>query len=501
MRVSLGASSARLRRQLTAEAVPLVLMGAAGGLVFAHWILAWLSPMLPAGFATLQSAGLNRTAIAISLVSSAAVVLIASLLPMRGAWLRRLSESLHQNGRAVVGGSSARDVLVVGQVALALLLLFGAVLFGRSFASLLTVKPGFAPQGVLTMHLAVSRQKFPEDEQMAEYYRRLEERVESIPGVVEAGFVNRLPLSGTSQTGGVEFEGKGHTTSTAAMSMVDWRSATPGYFGAIGIPLVRGRLFTEHDRAGSARVGLIDTELAKRVFGNEDPIGKRFRQSLGPGFPNDLPWSEIVGVVGHVLHDSLEQDTRPQVYWPETQRAQERAALVVRTTDNPTAYADAIVAEIRRENPDQPVYEVRSMESWVARSLRTRTLATSLVSVFGFASVLLACLGLYGVMSYSTGLRSREFGLRLALGATAGQVRQLVLVHAGRIAGVGLAIGLVLCWPAARAIQSLLFGVGALDWTAWLLAPAMLTAVSLLAALAPAIRAARIDPARTLQAD
>jgi putative ABC transport system permease protein len=351
------------------------------------------------------------------------------------------------------------------------------------------------------MHLAASRDKFPEDRQIAEYYRRLAERVKTIPGVIDAGFVNRLPLSGTSQTGGVEFEGKSQGSSAAGMFMVDWRSATPGYFGAMGIPLLRGRLFTDQDGPDSRRVGLIDAEMAKRIFGNEDPIGKRFRQSLGPNFPNDTPWSEIVGVVGHVLNDSLEQDVRPQVYWPETQRAQERAALVVRTADNPTAYAEAVVAEIRRENPDQPVFEVRSMESWIARSLQTRTLATSLVSIFGFASVLLACLGLYGVISYSTGLRSREFGLRLALGATAGQVRRLVLLHAGRIAGMGLAIGLMLCWPAAHAIQSLLFGVGVLDFTAWVLAPALLIAVALLAALSPAVRAARVDPARTLQAD
>jgi putative ABC transport system permease protein len=501
MRVSLGASGSRLRRQLMAEAVPLIVLGAAGGLIFAHWMLLWLTPMLPAGFPSLQSTGLNAAAAGLSLLSSAVVVLLASLLPMRQSWVQQLASSLQQNSRAVAGGSRVRDVLVVGQVALALLLLFGAVLFGRSFAALMTVKPGFAQERVLTMHLAASREKFPEDRQIAEYYRRLTERVKAIPGVIEAGFVNRLPLSGTSQTGGVEFEGKSQSSSAAGMFMVDWRSATPGYFGAMGIPLLRGRLFNEHDAPDSRRVGLIDAEMAKRIFGNEDPIGKRFRQSLGPNFPNDTPWSEIVGVVGHVLNDSLEQDVRPQVYWPETQRAQERAALVVRTTDNPTAYAEAVVAEIRRENPDQPVFEVRSMESWIARSLQTRTLATSLVSIFGFASVLLACLGLYGVISFSTGLRSREFGLRLALGATAGQVRRLVLLHAGRIAGVGLVIGLGLCWPAAYAIRGMLFGVGVLDLTAWVSAPALLIAVALLAALSPAVRAARVDPARTLQAD
>jgi putative ABC transport system permease protein len=484
-----------------AEAVPLILLGAAGGLVFAQGMFAWLIPMLPAGFPALASAGINRTAIALSILCSVAVVLIASLIPARQSWIRQLSGALQQSSRAIVSGSRVRDVLVAGQMALALLLLFGALLFARSFENLMAVQPGFTPQGILTMHLAVSRQEFPQDQQIADYYRRLTERIQSVPGVIATGFVNRLPLSGTAQTGGLEFEGKASAANSAAMFMVDWRSATPGYFRAMGIPLLRGRLFNEHDRPDTRRVGLIDADLAKRVFGNEDPIGKRFRQSLGSGFGNDTPWSEIVGVVGHVRNDSLEQDQRPQAYWPETQRAQERAALVVRTDGNPTTYADRVVGEIRRENPNQPVYEVRTMESWVARSLQTRTLTTSLVSMFGFLSVLLACLGLYGVISYATALRLREFGLRLALGATGSQVRRLVLAHAARVSGGGLLVGLALCAPSSRAIRSLLFGIDALDVTAWLLAPGLLIGVALLAALLPAARAARVDPARTLQAE
>jgi predicted permease len=471
-------------------------------MLLAWWLLAWLVPMLPPGVPGLASTRLYGPVVVLSLACSIAVVLTASLLPARLASLRQMSVALQHNSRSLTSGSRVRDVLVAGQVALALLLLFGALLFARSFARLMAVDPGFAKQDVLTMHLAVSRTKYPQDTQVAEYYRRLAERIRSVPGVEEAGFVNRLPLSGNAQTGGVEFEGKLQLTSSAgAMFMVDWRSATPGYFRALGIPLLRGRLLSEADRHDTPRVGLIDAELARRIFGTENPLGRRFRRSAGPGLINNEPWSEIVGVVGHVLNDSLEKDARPQVYWPETQRAQDRAALVVRTSGNPAVYADAVIAEIRGENPDQPVYEVRTMRNWVARSMQTRTLATSLVSLFGFASVLLACLGLYGVISYATGLRLREFGLRLALGATAGEVRRLVLRHAARISAAGIVAGLALCWPVGQSVRSFLFGIGALDPAAWMLAPALLLLVGLVAALSPAIRAARVDPARILQAD
>ena len=501
VRASLGASGARLSRQLLSETVPLAVLGVLSAVLVAYWMIAWLVPMLPAGIPRIESIGMNWAAVGFASACGIAVVFLASLLPARLAAVERLSSSLQQSSRSVVQGSRVRDGLVAGQVALAMLLLFGTVLFARSFASLMEVRPGFNEQGVLTMHLAVSRAKLTDDKQVANFYRRLEERIKTLPGVVDAGVVNRLPLSGLTQTGGVEFEGKQSAASAAAMFMADWRSASPGYFKAMGIPLLRGRLLNDDDRPDTARVGLIDAEMAKGVFGDEDPIGKRFRQSAGPGLQNDSPWCEIVGVVGHVLNDSLEKDVRAQVYWPESQRTQDRAALVVRTAGDPAAYAQAVIAQIHAENPDQPVYDVRTMRDWVARSVQTRTLTTSLVSLFGAASLLLACLGLYGTIAYSTGLRRREFGVRLALGATATGVAGLVFRHAGRVAGAGVLAGLALCWPAGQALRSFLFGVGAFDGAAWAIAPVALIVVSLLAALSPAIRAARVDPVDTLRAE
>ena len=318
--------------------------------------------------------------------------------------------------------------------------------------------------------------------------------MKSIPGVTASGIVNRLPLSGIAQTGGVEFEGRSGAYDS------DWRSATPGCFEAIGIPLKQGRLFRDSDRARSPQVGLIDERMARLVFPSDNPIGRRFRRYL-PGFPAQDPWTEIVGVVGHILNDSLERDPRPQVYWPETQRTQDRGALVVRAVGLPEWYTAAIVEQIRKENPDQPVYDIRSMEQWVGRTLETRTLLTGMVALFGGASLLLACVGLYGVVAYTAELRLREFGIRMALGAGAGHVRGLVLRHAMKLALWGAAIGLTLSWPVGRALQSLLFGVTSGDFISWVLAPALLISVALLSGFGPAATAAKTDPAVTLRAE
>ena len=210
---------------------------------------------------------------------------------------------------------------------------------------------------------------------------------------------------------------------------------------------------------------------------------------------------QIAGVVGHILNDTPEKDVRPQVYWPEAQRAQDRAVLVVRTMGHPESFTSAILERIRGENPEQAVYNVGSMEEWLKRSLGTRNLMTGLVGVFGGASLLLACLGLYGVVSYAARLRMREFGIRMALGAPSGHVRRLVLVYAGRVALGGSAMGLALAWPVGRALQSLLYGVTSGDAVVFIAAPVLLFAAALLAGFGPARRAAGIDPAITLRAD
>ncbi len=494
VRIALGASAGRVRRQMLAELCPVGLAGAAGGVLLAWWMLRLLLPFLPANTPRAESIGLQGPVLAFAVIASLAVVTLAGILPARVASNSQLVQALHQQSRTVAGGG-IRHALVVAQIAVTIVVLFSGALFARSLGALLKVNPGLSAPNVLTMHLAVTRAKYREDAQVSAYYDRLLQRIREVPGVTAAGIVNRLPLSGIAQTGPVEFEDKPGLPKFDT----DWRSATSGYVEAMGIPLLRGRLFTQSDGADSPAVGLIDEQLARRVFGSVDPVGRRFR--LWAGTAGVGPWTEIVGVVGHVLNDSLEKDARPQVYWLEAQRTQDRGALVVKTAGRPESFTQAVVEQIHAEDPDQTVYDVRSMEQWVARNLESRDLTAGLVGLFGAASLILACLGLYGVVSYSAGLRLREFGIRLALGARQRSVLGMVLRHAAGLAMWGSAMGFVLTWPAGAAIKSLLFGVDRADVFSLAIAPALLIAVALLAGFGPALRVARTDPAVTLRAE
>ncbi len=297
VRAALGAGAGRLRRQMLAEVVPLSLAGAAGGIALAWLLLRVFAPLFPAQIPRIDSAGLNTTVLAFATGVSLLVVLIASLLPAGVAGRFRIT-AMQQDSRSVTGGTKARGILVIAQVTVTIVLLFAGALFARSLANVLRVNPGFSTDGVLSMHLTIARAKYPKDEQVSAYYDRIADRVRALPGVLAAGFVNRLPLSGIDQTGPVEFENElGKFVDT------DWRSATPGYFEAAGIPLKRGRLFNSFDAPGSPPVAVIDEQLAREVFGAADPIGKRVRIPFA-----DSPWTEIVGVAGHILNATPERE-------------------------------------------------------------------------------------------------------------------------------------------------------------------------------------------------
>ncbi len=495
VRGALGASAARLRSQMLAEVLPLSALGGGGGVLLAWLVLKASVPWLPPQLPGLKSIGLHGPVLAAALLLSVLVVVLAGMLPARLASRVQLAGTMQLDSRTVAGGSGIRDTLVAAQIAVTLVLIFAGGLLVRSLAVLLKVNPGFSTQGVLTMHLAVTRGQYPTDSQVADYYRGLAARVRAIPGVIDAGVVNLLPFSANNQVNPVEFEGRLEGGWVGA----DWRSVTPGYFSTMGIPLLRGRDFSERDKDGAPLVGIIDEQLALRVFGNEDPLGRRCR--FATGAHSFSPWIEIVGVAGHIRNDSLETDPRPQAYWPEAQQAQDRGALVVKTTGYPEFFTSAVVEQIHRENPEQPVYDVRSMEAWLDRSLQSRRLMTGVVVVFGGASLLLACMGLYGVVSYGARLRLREFGIRMALGAQPQDVRRLVLAHAGRLAMWGSLIGLGLAWPVGRALRGLLYGVRSADTIALATAPCLLLAVAFLAGIVPARRAGRVDPTVTLRGE
>jgi predicted permease len=499
VRAALGASAARLWRQTLAEALPLALLGGSVGVLVAWLLLKVLVPWLPPWLPGLEAIGLHVPVLAFALALSVLVVLLAGMLPARLAARVRLTETLQQGSRTVAGGGALRNALVTGQIAITLVLVFASGLLAGSLEAVLRVNPGFSPQGVLSMHLQVTEAKYPTHPQLADYYRQLIAQVKTIPGVSEASVVDTLPFSGYAISGGVQLADKPDQSQLPA----SFSSVTPGYFATLGIPLVRGRGFTEQDKEGAARVVIIDEQLARQAFGDGDPLGRRVR--FGP-VNEQMPWREIVGVVGHIRANSLETDPRPQLYWPnaqqaETQFGQYRVALIVKTNGQPESFASAVREQIHQVNPDQPVYDVRSMDDWLNRSLQARNLLTGLVTLFGGSALLLACLGLYGVVSYGVGLRLREFAIRTALGAQARDVRRLVLRHTVRLWLIGSVIGLLAAWPVGRTLQGQLYGVGGGDIVAWLLAPLLLLVTALVAGFGPVRRAGRVDPATTLRHD
>jgi putative ABC transport system permease protein len=500
VRAALGASAACLRRQTLAEVLPLSIVGAGGGALFAWGLLKMLKPWLPAQLSSLESIGLHGPVVAFASVISVLVTLCAGMVPARLASRMQLTGTMQQSSRTVVGGNTIRNVLVAAQIAITLVLVFAGSLLVRSLVAVTRVNPGFSTQGVLTMQMQVPRAKYPTNTQVVDYYRRLVAQVKALPGVIEASMVTTLPFSGTRPYGPVEFEGKTDRAQVGA----NFISVTPGYFSAMGIPLLHGRDFSEHDVESAPLVGIIDDQLARKVFGSADPLGKRFRFGA---ITDSTPWVEIVGVVGHIRMESLETDVRQQLYWPRAQPRPEpaltqyRGTLVVKTSDDPELFASTVAEQILKENPDQPVYDVRSMGSWLDQSLQLRNLLTGLVTLFSGSALLLACIGLYGVVSYAAGLRLREFAIRTALGARPGDVRWLVFTHALRPWIWGSAVGLAAAWPVGNVLKSHLYGVGNADAVSLVVALALLLITALLASLDPARRVGRINPAVTLHTD
>jgi putative ABC transport system permease protein len=358
----------------------------------------------------------------------------------------------------------------------------------RSFSQLRSTDPGFEPTRVLSLHLAVNRSKHGEDPGVATYLGRLVERVRSVSGVENVGIINRLPMGGQTQNGVIRFEGRD------VRALTEWRSASGDYFRALGVPLLAGRTFGEIDSADRPGVAIIDERLAREVFGRESPIGKRLRIDV-PG----RPWFAIVGVVGHLRHDGLDKDPRPLVYWPYQQRTQDRMAMVVRTTVEPASLTPAVRAAIREIDPDQPLYDVRPMKEVVERTLHGRWLNTLLIGTFAGLALLLASVGLYGVISYLTAQRQREFGIRVALGAKAADIVALVMKQGLARAAGGLALGLVFSGGLTRALGAMLHGISPLDATTYVSVAVLLLVVVLIASFVPARRASRLDPTLALR--
>ena len=494
VRVALGAARGRLVRQLLTESVLIALLGAAVGLVVAVWAVSALRAGSPEGLLPrLAEVRIDPSVVAFSLALAVATGLLFGLAPAMRLAGGGLHDALKEGAR---GGSSGgatrfRNGLVLGEVAVAVVLLVGAGLLVRSFERLNRVDPGFNPRGVLTYGVVLPRAKYDSIATVPPVFTRLLERTRSIPGVQAAALSNTLPMGGS---GYVTFyiEGRPQTADGQVTEDVQPFSVTPDYFRVLGIPLRRGRLIEPQDVDGAPRVAVINEEMHRRYFGDRDPIGAR----VTFGDPEDTAstWFTVVGVVGNVAQEGLTAKPYAQLYRPLFQVPQRGVWMSVRTAGEPMAVASATRAALKAVDPDVPANEVRTMEDRIAENIAQPRVSVALLGSFSGVALLLAAIGIYGVVSYTVAQRTREIGIRMALGARREGVLRLVIGQGLAPVAAGVAVGLALALAATRLMSSLLYGVSATDPLTFGAVALFLGAVALVATYIPARRATRVDP-------
>jgi putative ABC transport system permease protein len=492
IRTALGAGRWRVVRQLLTESVLLAGMGGLLGLGLAGLGVRALARIEQVRIPRAHELGVDWRVLGFTLGASLLTGILFGLLPALQSAKADLHETLKEGGRSGSGGARSwlRNSLVVTEMALALALLVGAGLLMRSFWEVQKVNPGFAPQNLLTMSVGLPQAKYPEPAQRDQFYRQLLDGVRALPGVVSAGAVSILPMSGTNSSGSFRIEGR-QIAQGESMPHGDRWAATDGYFATMKIPLRRGRFFDERDRMDSQPVALIDETMARKYWPNEEPLGKRI--SYQGGAQNPI-WREIVGIVGHAKHRGLEGESRVQYYIPHAQMQSASMFLAVRTAGEPAQLTGAVRGAIRGLDRDLPVFNVKVMEQLVADSMAQRRFALTLLGLFAGVALLLAAVGLYGVLSYSVRQRSHEIGIRLALGARAADVVRMVVRQGMMMAAIGVAAGLVLAFVLTRWMGRLLFEVKATDPLTFAVIALVLLLVALLACFVPARRATKVDP-------
>jgi predicted permease len=492
VRQALGASSWRLARQVLTESVLLALIGGMAGLAITPLALRWLIAIASKSLPRTVSTGINAPALAFIVVVSLATGVLFGLAPALQAWGSKNLDVL-KSARSTEGTQSKRlrRALVIGETALSLVLLAGAGLLIRSFEEVLKVDPGFRPEGVLTMRVALPDAQYSKPEQVRGFYSELLARVQHLPGVQSAGAVSLLPLGGQNSSGTT-------TIDTQSVPMedttpeADQRVVTPDYFKAMGISLIRGRFFEDRDTEGAPPVVIIDESLAQTYWPNQDPIGKRLHR--GGGRSKETKWDTVVGVVRHVRNRTLEARSRVEVYWPENQRAYGSLTLAILTSGNPSNLVPAVQKEVASIDPNLPVYRVQTMTEVMGESVQRRRLALILLGIFAGLALALASIGIYGVTSYVVAQSHQEIGLRMALGADRGEVLRLMMGRGMSAIFAGLAIGLVASLALTRLISGMLFAVRPTDPLALGGAAAALVAVAVLAIFIPARRATAVNP-------
>ncbi|HKP12386.1 MAG TPA: ABC transporter permease, partial [Blastocatellia bacterium] len=496
VRAALGAGRTRLIRQLLTESLLLAIIGGAVGMAVAQLGIGALVALSPPGLPRVNAIHIDGTVFAFAFVATTLVGLAVGLIPALHVSRGGLSQGLQQSSKRAAGGHQlTRRTLVVAEVALALVLLVSAGLLLRSLQRLFAEAPGFEAAHLLTMQVQTSGHRFDDNNVTRQFFEQALEAVRHAPGVTAAAYTSQLPLSGDRDQYGVHFESnpapdEDHSAFRYAV--------TPDYFATMGIPLRRGRLLDAHDIADAPAAVLINESFARRKFPDQDPVGQRLH--IGP---NEGPWATVVGVVGDVKQTSLALSPAEAVYITNAQwgYADRALWLVVRAGGDAAALAPGIRNAVWSVDKDQPILRVATMDDRVLTSAAERRFALILFEAFGVVALALAATGIYGVLSGSVTERVREIGVRLALGASRGDILALVVRQGMTLAALGVVIGLGGAAAASQALISLLFGVSRLDPVTYLGVVALLACVSGFACWVPAWRAARVDPAVTLRAE
>ncbi|HEY9404091.1 MAG TPA: ABC transporter permease [Pyrinomonadaceae bacterium] len=491
IRTALGAGRLRLIRQLLTESMLLALIGGAVGMWLAYRGINLLISILPADTPRLKEINLDLQVFGFTLLISLMTGLIFGLAPALKASRLNLNESLKERVQGAGEGirrNRVRSLLVISEVAISLIILIGASLLIKSFQRLQDVDQGFNPANQLTLQLSLPAAKYKEPEKQAAFFQQMFERLEILPGAQSVAVANDLPLDGSMQTSTPYIEGR--TVVPGQESVAGVHTVSHNYFQAMGIPLLAGRAFTSADAQGAQPVIIINHAMARRLFADEEPLGKRIKFSDDP----KVPWKQIVGVVGNMKHNGIDVEDQMETYMPFLQSPRTIMAVAIRSASDPTSLTSAVRSAILEIDKDQPIYDVKTMSQRVSEAIAPRRLSMTLFSFFAGIAVVLAAVGIYGVMSYSVNQRTHEFGIRMALGARAADVLKLVIMQGIILILAGVAIGVLAALAATRLMSSLLYGVSATDPYIFVVISLVLTVVALLACYIPARRATKVDP-------
>lgn len=493
IRAALGAGRGRLIAQMLSESLILAVVGGGLGLLLAYLAIPAVQSLSAGSIPRVADVSIDSTVLLFAFAASVLTGIIFGLVPAIQMSRTGTSHALRDGGRSSVGSSGRwlRGALLVGEVALSLVLLVGGALLLRSFANLTGVNPGFNAQGVLAFQVSLPQASYPDDANVRQYFDTLLTRLSTVPSVESASAVQTLPMRG-SYVLSVTIQGQPEPRPGEEPS-ANYRAITPDYFSTMEIPLRRGRGFTSHDTATTPPVAVIDEAFAQRHYPGEDPIGRRL--DIG----NGTDGAEIVGIVGSVSYGGLDAVPAPTMYMPVTQDGFNTMWVLTRTSGDPSALTTTVRNVVKELDATLPAYSVTPLTTVLDESVAQRRFSMMLLVLFGVVALLLAAVGLYGVVSYSVSLRTKEIGLRLAIGAQPRNVLTMIVGGGMKLAGVGVALGLAGSFGASQLVESMLFDVDKADPTSYVVTTVLLLAIAAVACYIPARRAMRVDPIVTLQ--